>query len=82
MLAAALLSMWISNTVTTLMLLPMALAVLEGAKDRRVTIPLLLGIAYAANVGGLGTPIGTPPNLVFIEQYTEFSKKSLLSVTG
>ena len=59
MLAAALLSMWISNTATTLMLLPMALAVLEGAKDRRVTIPLLLGIAYAANVGGLGTPIGT-----------------------
>ena len=75
MLAAALLSMWISNTATTLMLLPMALAVLEGAKDRRVTIPLLLGIAYAANVGGLGTPIGTTPNLVFIEQYTEFSKK-------
>ncbi len=73
MLAAALLSMWISNTATTLMLLPMALAVLEGAKDRRVTIPLLLGIAYAANVGGLGTPIGTTPNLVFIEQYANFS---------
>ena len=73
MLAAAMLSMWISNTATTLMLLPMALAILEGAKDRRVTIPLLLGIAYAANVGGLGTPIGTTPNLVFIEQYKEFS---------
>ena len=69
--------MWISNTATTLMLLPMALAVLEGAKDRRVTIPLLLGIAYAANVGGLGTPIGTTPNLVFIDQYAKFSGQEL-----
>ena len=65
MLAAALLSMWISNTATTLMLLPMALAVLEGAKDRRVTIPLLLGIAYAANVGGLGTLLA-PLRILFL----------------
>lgn len=66
MIAAAALSMWISNTATTLMLLPVALAVLEGAGDRRLTIPLLLGLAYAANIGGIGTPIGTPPNIIFM----------------
>lgn len=69
MLAAASLSMWISNTATTLMLLPIALAVLEGVCQERVKIPLLLGIAYAASIGGLGTPIGTPPNLIFMDQY-------------
>ena len=69
MLAAAVLSMWISNTATTLMLLPIALAVLDGVRDEKVKIPLLLGIAYAASVGGLGTPIGTPPNLIFMEEY-------------
>lgn len=69
MAAAALLSMWISNTATTLMLLPVALAVLEKSKDDELAIPLLLGIAYAASVGGIGTPIGTPPNLVFREIY-------------
>ena len=66
MAASAILSMWISNTATTLMLLPVALAVLEQT-DRRMNIPLLLGIAYAASIGGLGTPIGTPPNLIFMQ---------------
>jgi len=66
MCAAAALSMWISNTATTLMLLPVALAVLEHT-ERRMAIPLLLGIAYAASIGGLGTPIGTPPNLIFMQ---------------
>ncbi len=70
MAASALLSMWISNTATTLMLLPVALAVLEQAQ-RRLAVPLLLGIAYAASVGGLGTPIGTPPNLIFMSVYSE-----------
>ena len=70
MTAAAVLSMWISNTATTLMLLPVALAVLGGA-DRRLAIPLLLGIAYAASIGGIGTPIGTPPNLVFMQVYAD-----------
>jgi sodium-dependent dicarboxylate transporter 2/3/5 len=69
MAAAALLSMWISNTATTLMLLPVALAVLEKAPDQRLNVPLLLGIAYASSIGGIGTPIGTPPNLVFREVY-------------
>lgn len=71
MCTAALLSMWISNTATTLMLLPVALAVLENAEDKRLTIPLLLGICYAASLGGIGTPIGTPPNLIFMKVYTE-----------
>lgn len=68
MTASAGLSMWISNTATTLMLLPVALAVLAHA-DRRLAVPLLLGIAYAASIGGIGTPIGTPPNLVFMQVY-------------
>ncbi|NIL94725.1 MAG: SLC13/DASS family transporter, partial [Woeseiaceae bacterium] len=57
MVAAAALSMWISNTATSLMLLPIALAVLEKAKDHRLKIALLLGVAYGCNVGGIGTPI-------------------------
>jgi sodium-dependent dicarboxylate transporter 2/3/5 len=77
MAAAALLSMWISNTATTLMLLPVALAVLERAKDARLATPLLLGIAYAASVGGVGTPIGTPPNLVFMQVYAETTGSEL-----
>ncbi|MGB2330965.1 MAG: SLC13 family permease [Pseudomonadales bacterium] len=71
MAAAALLSMWISNTATTLMLLPVAMAVLEKAPDKTLAIPLLLGIAYASSIGGIGTPIGTPPNLVFQQVYAE-----------
>lgn len=71
MIASAALSMWISNSATTLLLLPVALAVLEGYPDQRLAAPLLLGIAYAASIGGLGTPIGTPPNLVFMGVYQE-----------
>lgn len=84
MLAAAVLSMWISNTATTLMLLPIALAVLQGGKKGEVNslaAPLLMGIAYAANIGGLGSPIGTPPNLVFIEQYQEATGQ-VMTFTG
>jgi len=69
MAASALLSMWISNTATALMLLPVALAILDSSRDRKLTVPLLLGIAYAASVGGIGTPIGTPPNLIFMKVY-------------
>jgi sodium-dependent dicarboxylate transporter 2/3/5 len=70
MAAAAVLSMWISNTATTLMLLPVALAVLEQT-EKKMAIPLLLGIAYAASIGGLGTPIGTPPNLIFMQVHLD-----------
>jgi sodium-dependent dicarboxylate transporter 2/3/5 len=71
MAASAFLSMWISNAATTLMLLPIALAVVDQAKNRKLEIALLLGIAYAASIGGLGTPVGTPPNLVFLEVYKQ-----------
>jgi sodium-dependent dicarboxylate transporter 2/3/5 len=70
MAAAAILSMWISNTATTLMLLPVALAVLDQAQ-KNLQVPLLLGMAYAASIGGLGTPIGTPPNLVFMQVHLD-----------
>ncbi len=70
-LASGLLSMWISNAATTLLLIPVALAVVERYPDPRLSAPLLLGIAYAASFGGLGTPIGTPPNLIFRQQYEQ-----------
>ena len=76
MLASGLLSMAISNTAAALVLLPVALAVLRGAEEgglrdpdqaQRFATALLLGIAYAASIGGMATPIGTPPNLVLFE---------------
>ncbi len=66
MLATASLSMWISNAATTLMMLPIAVAVLSQVRDPSLRSPLLLGIAYAASVGGMATPIGTPPNVIFM----------------
>lgn len=75
MVATAVLSMWISNTAATLMLLPVALAVLGSDDRERVDEPfavaLVLGIAFAANIGGLGTPIGSPPNIIFQNVYLE-----------
>lgn len=73
MVATAALSMWISNTATTLMMLPIALAVITQSPDKKLAIPLLLAIAYGSSIGGLGTPIGTPPNLVFMQQYESFT---------
>ncbi len=77
MLASAFLSMWISNTATTLMLLPIVLAVLAQNEDREMVVPLLLGVAYAASIGGLGTPIGSPPNLVAIAVYEQNTGQTL-----
>ena len=72
MLAAALLSMWISNTATVLMLLPVALAVIASSSaPEALAPPLLLGLAWACSIGGLGTPIGTPPTLIFMQVYEE-----------
>lgn len=73
MVAAALLSMWISNTAATMLMLPIALALLTTLQETggtsastvvdRLTVPLLLGIAYAASCGGVATFVGTPTNL-------------------
>ncbi len=72
MVTGALLSMWISNTATVLMLLPVALAVLAGVEDRsRLAPALLLGLAWSCSVGGMGTPIGTTPNLLFMQVYAD-----------
>ncbi len=73
MLAAAVLSMWISNTATALMMLPIAVAVLRqsGDESQRLAVPLLLGIAYGSSIGGVGTVVGTPPNGIFLAIYAE-----------
>lgn len=73
MAATAALSMWISNTATVLMMLPIALAVIAQSPDKKLALPLLLALAYGSSIGGLGTPIGTPPNLVFMQQYESFT---------
>lgn len=76
MLASAFLSMWISNTAACAMLLPVALALgalLRGGSGERsnFVVCLLLGIAYAASIGGVATLIGTPPNAVLASQASE-----------
>jgi sodium-dependent dicarboxylate transporter 2/3/5 len=76
MVATAFLSMWISNTATTMMMVPIALAIIIRLKDEvsgpamgRFAAGLLIGIAYAASIGGIATLIGTPPNLAFSRIY-------------
>jgi sodium-dependent dicarboxylate transporter 2/3/5 len=72
MLATALLSMWISNTATSLMMAPIALSVAVAAGGGpRLGGALLLGIAYSASIGGLATPVGTPTNLIAMGWLTD-----------
>ena len=63
----AFLSMWISNTATAAMMLPLAMGMmdhLDKEKERKTFVFVLLGIAYCASIGGLGTVVGSPPNMI------------------
>ncbi len=102
MVATAFLSMWISNTATAMMMLPIGVAVIMQiarlAREQNLNIDtrarkfpfgtaLMLGIAYSATVGGVGTLIGTPPNAIFasvagsvLDQHITFSQWMLYGV--
>lgn len=64
--ATALISMWISNTATAAIMLPLALGLISKLKESNHTaeVFILLGVAYSANIGGIGTIIGSPPNAI------------------
>jgi sodium-dependent dicarboxylate transporter 2/3/5 len=75
MLSTALLSMWISNTASTIVMLPIALQVIKlltededgfSTKDQNFALSIMLAIAFSANIGGISTIIGTPPNVVLV----------------
>ncbi len=77
MSATAFLSMWISNTATAMMMIPIVLSVLSKLEEemseknyKKYSIALLLGIAYSATVGGIATLIGTPPNIAFSQIFS------------
>lgn len=67
LMATGFLSMWVSNTATALMMLPMAIAIIqllpEEERKGKFAIYILLSVAYGANIGGMGTLVGSPPNL-------------------
>ncbi|MCH9029284.1 MAG: SLC13/DASS family transporter [Bacteroidetes bacterium] len=74
MVSAGFLSMWISNTATAIMMLPIAIAIISRMENQfgkesthNFTLALLLGVAYACTLGGMATLVGTPPNLVFVK---------------
>jgi sodium-dependent dicarboxylate transporter 2/3/5 len=77
MLVTGVISMWVSNTATAMMMLPVATSLIDrmeqstGRPAKSFSLCLLLGIAYSASIGGVGTPIGSPPNaimLAFVER--------------
>ncbi|MCC6546052.1 SLC13/DASS family transporter [Candidatus Sumerlaeota bacterium] len=83
MTATGFISMWISNTATAMMMVPIGIAILlkleeltGGDEIRRYGTALLLGIAYASSIGGLATPVGTPTNLVFFRIYDAMVDKT------
>ncbi|WP_144209181.1 SLC13 family permease [Shewanella donghaensis] len=70
-LVTAVLSMWISNTATAAMMLPLALGILhqlDFKEHKKTYLFVLLGIAYSANIGGIGTLVGSPPNAIAAAQ--------------
>ncbi len=78
MVAGAFLSMWISNTATAVMMLPIAMSIITKLEDvfpetetHNFSIALLLGIAYSTSMGGIATLVGTPPNLVLMRTFTQ-----------
>jgi len=85
LISTSFLSMWISNTATTVVMLPIAFSVIKlmsndsdgfTGQDKKFALSIMLGIAYAANVGGIATIIGTPPNIVlagFMESEYNYS---------
>lgn len=83
MVATAMLSMWISNAATTLMMMPIAAAVIFQLKQSNKNYhpafgtALLLAIAYSASIGGTGTLIGTPPNVVLAAQMEALHEVSI-----
>jgi sodium-dependent dicarboxylate transporter 2/3/5 len=90
-LAAGLMSMWISNTATALMLTPIAVGVVkavevQGEPDPVLAAGLVLAVAYAASIGGMGTPVGSPTNLIAMAYLNErgielsFAKWMMLGV--
>ena len=84
MIVAASLSMWVTNTATTIMLLPVATSVIKMASSNNdestgnFSVCLLLGIAYAASIGGVGTLVGTAPN-IFLASFIETQMGSEIS---
>jgi sodium-dependent dicarboxylate transporter 2/3/5 len=87
MMISAFVSMWVTNTATTIMLLPVATSVLamtgasavDGDQHDNFSVCLLLGIAYAASIGGIGTIIGTAPNL-FVVSFISFLRWMAIGV--
>lgn len=77
MATAAFLSMWMSNTAAVAVLIPIALAVAASVNDERYTKGLVLGCAYAATIGGVGSAIGTPANLLAIEFLGAFDLRDI-----
>jgi sodium-dependent dicarboxylate transporter 2/3/5 len=73
LLATGLLSMWINSTAAVLVMLPIAMGLLSAAPGHeRLGAALALAVGYGATIGGMATPVGTPPNLVFMEQWRQF----------